>query len=134
MEKLTSESVDVIRGDIKASMEAIELSHGITIKLGSNISWDETMFSQSLKVLAGDGSALERKLWDQHARYLSIPKEWFGIEFINHDKKRCRIDGINPKAHKMPIKFTELDTGRKMKTSIEAIKRSMQLPANSDPA
>jgi hypothetical protein len=131
MEKFESEDVDIIREDMKSAFSKIEEQRGVTIKLGRNISWDDTMFSQSLKILAGDGSSLEKKIWDQNAKFFDIPLNWFNMTFTNLNGKRCRIDGFNSKATKMPIKYSELESGRKMKTTINVIKKAMAL--NTDP-
>lgn len=115
--------------DIKAALVPIGPKHGITIKTG-NISYDNNHFTTKITVLIGDGEALEREIWNNNARFLSIPVNWFGKEFINRDGKVCKVDGINPKAHKMPIKFTEVVSGKKMKCAASVLIAAMNLEVN----
>lgn len=130
MDKINSENIDIIREDLNMCFRKIEEQRGITIKLG-NTSYDNDHFTTKLTVLVGDGSKHEQEIWNVNARFLGIPNDWFGREFINKDGKVCKITGINPKAYKMPIKYEEVLSGKRFKTAIKNLRSIMSMSVNS---
>lgn len=128
--KITSSNIDIIRDDIKELLMPLHEKYGITIKLG-NTSYDDTHFKTPLTVLSGDGSAQEKEIWEKNARFLGLNEEWFGKTFINKEGISCVVTGINPKAYKMPIKYMEVVSGKRYKTSASNLISTMALKINT---
>lgn len=129
MERINSKNIDIVRDSMKAALSSVEARYGVTIKLG-NTSYDDTHFTTKMTVSVGDGSEYEQKIWDTNARLFGLPKDWLNKEFINDSGIGCKITGINPKAYKMPVKYEEVLSGKKFKTTVDGIKSTMIKPVN----
>jgi hypothetical protein len=75
------------------------------------------------KRVKDDGSKVSAKKleWAAMAPRYGLKKEDFGSEFISSGE-RFRIEGINTRAYKMPIKAVRVSDGRKFKFSAETVK------------
>ena len=122
---VTPEFLDDFREDFNKAVEALREKYDISILLG-RITYSDERFSATLNVnMSRDPEDITRADFDAEAwkfRDIGITEGMYKRIFIGRDGKKYAIVGLKPRSYKAPLRFVDVEDGKRYKSDKKFIK------------
>ena len=115
-------TLNEIRADILAALEAVGDIHGTDFKFKGNLSYDEhgDFFNIKLECTRRGAESPALKTWKEDAYLYDCRPEW-SEHVVDSDKGPLQIVGLNHNARKYPVLVKHLDDGKTYKHTVESV-------------
>ena len=131
--KITTTTLRDFRISFGETVKSLEEKHGITIEIG-NITYEADGSGFRFKAEVTNGTPdeakkvqFERELNTYSYRFDALTPEMYGMKIDDPKLGECKLVAIKPRARKFPMVIEQVSTGRRYRTTYDAIKRSLNL-------